>query len=113
RTTTAAALARYTLTANPAHRLQFDVLGGVGVVHGNWYERGSSTSGYAGSLETSSFAYHHTANNWLLTAGLATRYRLSSRFELNLDIATNRDLTFPDFIGSAALGLRYRFGRGQ
>ncbi|MBH8556464.1 outer membrane beta-barrel protein [Hymenobacter negativus] len=111
RTTSVSALARYTLTRQPAHRLQFDVLGGVGLVHAARYSRGTQIDRFSGSTQSAPFAVRNATNNWLLTAGLAARYRLSSRFELNFDITTNRDLTRPDFIGSAALGLRYRFGQ--
>ncbi|GAB3849171.1 hypothetical protein GCM10028822_13160 [Hymenobacter terrigena] len=107
RTTTASALARYALTRQP-HRLQFDVLGGFGLVHTDNYYR--STNTLSGSPQTAPFSQRRASNNWLLTAGLAARYRISPSVELNFDIATNRDLTRPDFIGSSALGLRYRFG---
>ena len=111
RTTTLSALARYTLTRQAARRLQFDVLGGLGVVHRSFYYRGSEARGYAGALQSEPFSRREADDNWLLTAGLATRYRLGARFEVNFDLATNRDLTYPDFIGSAALGVRYRFGQ--
>lgn len=109
RTTAVSALARYTLTRRAARRLQFDGLGGFGLVHATGNERGTYTDDFSGSLQTQTFARRGSSSNWLLTVGLATRYRLSSRCELNFDVATNRDLTYRDFIGSAALGVRYRF----
>jgi hypothetical protein len=115
RVTTLSALARYTLTRQPAHRLQFDVLGGFTLVHGNYYSRGSETNELSGTLQTEPFAYHGSSNDLLLTAGLGLRYRLTPRLDLNFDLTTNRNLSHPNtyngYTGSAALGLRYHFGR--
>ena len=115
RTTSVSALARYTLTRKPAHRLQADVLGGFTLVHGSFHSRGFERDDLSGSPQTISFDYRGTATDLLLTAGLGLRYRLAPRLALNFDLTTNRNLnrpnTFRDFTGSAALGLRYRFGR--
>ena len=115
RVTTVSALARYTLTRKPARRLQVDALGGFTLVHGNDYARGFEANDFSGTFRSVPFARRATYNALLLTAGLGLRYRLTPRFELNFDLTTNRNLTHPDryrgFTGSAALGLRYRFGK--
>jgi hypothetical protein len=115
RNASVSALARYTLTRQPTHRLQVDVLGGFTLVHRDYYSRGSQTNDLSGTLETTPFAYHGSDNQLLLTAGLGLRYRLAPRLALNFDLTTNHNLSNPDrfsgFTGSAALGLRYQFGR--
>ena len=114
RVTTVSALARYTLTRKPAHRLQVDALGGFTLVHRNYYHRGSETNDLSGTLETTPFSARGTNNELLLTAGLGLRYRVAPRLEFNFDLTTNYNLnhpnTFNGYTGSAALGVRYRFG---
>lgn len=112
RTASVSALARYTLTRQPAHRLQVEALGGVTVVHRNSYSRGFNTKDPSGPLQNTSFNIRYSDNDLLLTAGLGLRYRLSPRFALNLDLTTNRNVNNDlfGFTGSAALGLRYRIG---
>ncbi len=113
------ALARYGLTRRPARRLQVDALGGLTLVHGNFYNRGFEGNNNSGTFETRFFDEHYTYNTLLLTAGLGLRYRLTSRAELNLDLATNHNLRglpiygggLAGFTGSTALGLRYRLGK--
>jgi Outer membrane protein beta-barrel domain len=115
RTTSVSALARYTLTRQPAHRLQVDVLGGFTLLHATSYARGFDRNDSSGSPQTTSFDVHSAATDLLLTAGLGLRYRLTSRFGLNLDVTTNRNIsrptTYTGFTGSTALGLRYGFGK--
>ena len=118
RVLSASVLARYTLTANPAHRLQFDALGGLSLEQGWAHSRGTQTDSLGGSLRTSSFGTRQTGTVLLLTAGLGTRVRLGRRVELFYDLTFNRALTGEaprpaplGLTGSAALGLRYRFGR--
>ena len=114
RITSVTALARYALTRQPAHRLQVEALGGVTLMHHDFYSRGSQTTDLTGTLQTMPFAIHNSYNDLLLTAGLGLRYGVSPRFALNLDLTTNHSLSHPsssnDFTGAAALGLRYRFG---
>lgn len=115
RITSVSALARYTLTRQLAHRLQLDVLGGFTLVHSQHYSRGFQSDDLSGTIQTTSFSTHYSGNTSLLTAGLGLRYRLTPRFELNFDLATNHSLNNstaqPGFTGSSALGLRYRFGK--
>ena len=120
RRTSVSALARYTLTRKPAHRLQFDLLGGIGMEHGSAYSRGSHSDSLSGSLQTTNYSYRGSQNMLVLTLGASARYRLNPRFELNFDLTTNyavadeiRTYVKPlqGFTGSAALGLRYRFGK--
>ena len=114
RTTSVSALARYTLTRQPAHRLQVDALGGLTLLHATSYARGFDRNDFSGSMQTTSFDVHRAATDLLLTAGLGLRYRLCSRLALNFDLSTNYNLNHPTpyntFTGSSALGLRYRFG---
>ena len=116
RITSVSALARYTLTRRPDHRLQVDALGGFTLVHRNVYSRGFEGNDLSGSLQTVPFDVRDAYNDLLLTAGVGLRYRLSPRLALNFDITTNRNMTCPTtfndgFSGGAALGLRYRFGK--
>ena len=113
RQTSASALARYTLTANQAHRMQFDALGGFALEHRNSYSRGTQTDNFSGTLTTFDYAFHSTQNNLLLTAGLGARYRLGRCVELTYDFTVNKALSGYDrgLTGSQALGVRYRFGR--
>ena len=118
------ALARYTLTANPAHRLQFDALGGLTLERASSYSRGTQTNYAAGSAATTSdYSFNHAQNTILLTGGVGARYRLSRHFELTYDFTVNKALNNRNNVygnaitgtntltTSQALGLRYRFGR--
>ncbi|GAB3863974.1 hypothetical protein GCM10028824_00900 [Hymenobacter segetis] len=118
--TSVSALARYTITANPAHRLQFDALGGATFERGTAYYQGSRTDNAQGPLTTTNYDYHVSQNTWLLTGGVGARYRLSRHFELTYDFMVNKALNDTNRYGSGltntlttsqALGLRYRFGR--
>ncbi|MFD2718534.1 outer membrane beta-barrel protein [Hymenobacter monticola] len=122
RNASASVLARYTLTRQPGHRLQFDALGGLTLEHRRGTDRGTYTDSLGGRRNASPYDDRAAVNTLLLTAGLGTRYRLSSRFDLTLDLLLNRSLNAPapspifynfqnGFSSSAALGVRYRFGR--
>ena len=116
RTTSVSVLARYTLTRNPAHRVQFDALGGFTLEHQRSYLRGTQADSVGGALVESDFSYRSSRNTLLLTAGLGTRLRLSPRFGLFYDFTLNKNLNRAGYLpgsltGSSALGLRYRFGR--
>ncbi len=118
RRVSASVLARYTLTREPAKRLQFDALGGFTLLHDSYQYRGSQSTDLSGSLQTFPVDRRRAFNDLLLTAGLGVRYRLAPRLDLNFDFTANRNLTNPDYsnylgglTGSAALGLRYRFGK--
>lgn len=110
------ALARYTLTANPTHRLQFDALGGFTLERSNSNSRGTQTNYASGSVaSTSDYSFGYAQNNLLLTGGVGARYRLSQHFELTYDFTVNKALSGYGYdhgvTTSSALGLRYRFGR--
>ncbi|MET4076296.1 outer membrane beta-barrel protein [Hymenobacter sp. UYCo722] len=119
--TSVSALARYTLTANPAHRLQFDALGGFTLEHGTTDNQGSRTENLQGPPTTTTYDYRLSKNSYLLTGGVEARYRLSRCLELTYDFTVNKALNSPNIYGgngtantlttSQALGLRYRFGR--
>jgi hypothetical protein len=122
RNASASVLARYALTRRPAHRLQFDALGGLTLEHRRGTDRGTYSDSLGGRFNASPYDNRAADNTLLLTAGLGTRYRLSSRLDFSLDLLLNRSLNAPapnpifsnyqsGFSSSAALGLRYRFGR--
>ncbi|MCI1189230.1 outer membrane beta-barrel protein [Hymenobacter sp. DH14] len=116
RRVTLSVLARYTLTRNAAHRVQFDALGGFTLEHGRTFLRGTQADSVGGAFVVSPFSYHASRTNLLLTAGLGTRLRLSPRFTLFYDFTLNKNLNMPGYLpgsltSSSALGLRYRFGR--
>ncbi|UOQ99513.1 porin family protein [Hymenobacter sp. 5317J-9] len=118
RNTSVSALARYTLTRKLAHRVQFDVLGGLTLEHYNGYARGTETQGYVNNLQVTNFDQRYVQNTLLLSAGASVRYRLTPRFDLNLDYTLNHSVLtgrpsrgLNSLTGAAALGLRYRFGQ--
>lgn len=121
RQTSVSALARYTLTANPANRLQFDALGGFTLERGTYHYNGSQTDNSQGPLTTRDYDFRSSQNTFLLTGGVGARYRLSRHFELTYDFTVNKALNNPSYYGgsnatntlttSHALGLRFRFGR--
>ena len=113
----ASVLGRYALTANPAHRLQFDALGGFTLERSVLHNRGTDTNSAQGITTSGDYDYTRTRNMLLLTGGIGARYRLSSRFELTYDFTVNKALTdnaaatsSHTLTTSHALGLRYRFG---
>jgi len=119
RNTSVALLARYTLTRQPQHHFQVDLLGGF-----TWEsERYNSlaTRTYSDStranIVTTNSDDTFRSNNILLTAGASARYRFGRHLEAVLDFTLNQRLTntrdrYNSLTGATALGLRYRFGRG-
>lgn len=116
RNTSVALLARYTLTRQPAHRLQFDLLGGFTLEHGSYRSRGT-TADSARVPFAAPFDNRASSTSLLLTFGPSVRYRLGSRFELLYDFTLNTRLvsdqpySIRGLTTASALGLRYRFGR--
>lgn len=121
-------LGRYTLTANPANRLQFDALGGFTLERSILSNQGTYTDGSQGTAVSNNYDYSRTQNTLLLTGGIGARYRLSRCLELTYDLTVNKALNNINSYGnsngsgsigspsntlttSQALGLRYRFGR--
>jgi len=115
RTASGSALARYALIRQPAHRLQIEALGGFTLVHTNFSLQNFIVDYASPSQPAVRYTVRSSSSDLLLTAGLGLRYRLSFHFALNFDITTNRNLNHPEtyngYTGSAALGLRYRFGQ--
>ncbi|MCC3154631.1 outer membrane beta-barrel protein [Hymenobacter sp. BT770] len=109
-------LARYTLTRNPAHRLQFDALGGLTLEHRASSSSGTRSDSVQSSIVTSPYGYRYSHNMLLLTLGMGARYRITPRFEVTYDFTINRAvapgyyLTNSYLTHTNALGLRYRFG---
>ena len=114
-------LGRYTLTANPAHRLQVDALGGFTLEHSIRSNQGTFIDGSQGAAVSNNYDYTSTRNTLLLTGGVGARYRLSRRFGLTYDFTVNKVLNNTNDYGgsnigntlttSHALGLRYQFGK--
>jgi hypothetical protein len=112
-------LGRYTLTRQPTHHLQFDILGGFTLATRratDRYTRTDSDSTRAANVTTNS-DIHFQQSNLLLTLGGSARYRFGQHLEGVFDMAANsivlpdrRGTWSPGITGSAALGLRYRFG---
>ncbi|SFP70657.1 outer membrane protein [Hymenobacter arizonensis] len=113
--TSVSLLSRYTLTRNLAHRVQFDALAGAGLENGSGNSRSTRSDSIAGGLQITNYSSRGSRNLFLLTLGAGVRYRLNPRLDLNFDITTNRSVGDPyynvGFTGSAALGVRYRFGK--
>ncbi|MGI4832026.1 MAG: hypothetical protein ACRYFK_01035 [Janthinobacterium lividum] len=112
--TSLALLARYTLTRQPAHRFQVDVLGGFAVElqhNEDLYTRTDSDSTKT-LLTTTRDDHHYWRNYLLLTAGLSPRYRFGQHAEVFFDFTLNKSMldTYKVLSSAAALGLRYRFG---
>jgi hypothetical protein len=111
-------LARYTLTRKPAHRMQFDLLGGFTWEHSSYRDYGSRADSVQSSLVVSAYDDRSNANRLLLSIGPSVRYRFGQHLELFYDLLFNKRLTSVSYqyyeIGgitsSSALGLRYRFG---
>lgn len=116
RNTSAALLARYTLTRQPAHRFQADLLGGITLENSRYTYHDIDTDSSQVPITS---RYDESGTNWatLLTAGPSVRYRFGSHLEALLDFTLsydiNRDhhLYRSELTGAMALGLRYRFGK--
>lgn len=115
RNTSLALLARYTLTRQPARRLQVDMLGGATLEASHYTYTSISTDS---SRAPYTHRYDEGGTNWayLLTAGPSVRYRLGRHLEALLDFTLSHDLNpshrpnSSPLTGATALGLRYRFG---
>ena len=113
----ASLLARYTLTRQPARRLQVDLLGGFSLEHYRLATHGVTTDSVANPVST--FNDDNADTSLLLSLGVGVRYRLGPRLE-----ATGSGLVGVPLTGYAglqgfefrfkpsfAVGLRYHFGR--
>ncbi|UOQ69147.1 outer membrane beta-barrel protein [Hymenobacter volaticus] len=111
RSTSLAALARYTFTRTASHRLQVDGLGGFTVHHYTFDGTGSYPDGNApGGF--GSYDNHSRTTDVYLTAGASVRYRLTSHLEAVADGMVSTNLQgLRDVTQAGALGLRYTFGR--
>ena len=117
RVTSVTLLARYALTRQPTRRLQFDLLGGVGleITKRNYSEIRTSTDSAQTVSNTSYPESHYTSTDVVLAAGIGTRYRFSRHLEAALDVTLNKFLfgqrIYSNITSATALGLRYRFGQ--
>jgi hypothetical protein len=118
RNTSVALLARYTLTRQPQHRFQADLLGGLTLERERYNALATRT--YRDSTRTNVVTANSDDtvrnNNLLLTVGASARYRFGRHLEAVLDYTLNRRLAdtrdrYNALTSATALGLRYRFGR--
>lgn len=116
RSASASLLARYMLTRQPAHRMQFDVLGGFTWEHSSYRDYGSRADSVQSNLVVSAYDERSNANRLLLNLGASVRYRFGQHLELFYDLLFNKRLASSQYYeiesltSSSALGLRYRFG---
>lgn len=117
RTFNTALLMRYTLTRKPAHHFQFDVLGGLTLLHQGVRVTGNETYSYADYPQSPSTIIDrndsHPYNRLDATLGPEFRYRFGQRLEAVSDILFILPITgtYRTLDSSVALGLRYHFGQ--
>ena len=117
RTLSTALLMRYTLTRKPTHRFQFDVLGGLTLLHQGVRVTGNETYSYADYPQSPSTVIDrndsHPYNSLNATLGPEFRYRFGQRLEAVGDILFYLPITdtYRNLDSSVALGLRYHFGQ--
>lgn len=113
RLTSTSLLARYTLTPQAANRLQFDLLGGLVLVHDSYASSYSRTNGSSG---TSTELTDYRTNNLLPTAGLGVRYRLTQHLQATSNLLLGLPVTgygARKIAPSASIGLEYHIGAQQ
>jgi hypothetical protein len=117
RTFNTALLMRYTLTRKPAHHFQFDVLGGLTLIHQGVRVTGNETYSYADYPQSPSTIIDrndsYPYNSLNATLGPEFSYRFRKRLEAVGDILFNLPITgtYRNLYSSVALGLRYHFGQ--
>lgn len=111
RSSSLAALARYTLAGKPAQRFHVDGLGGFTLHRATFdgtgsYPDSNAPGGYGG------YDLHTRDNDILLMGGVSVRYRLCTHFEAVADGTLSASLrAMRDVTPAVAVGLRYNFGR--
>ena len=117
RTFSTALLMRYTLTRKPAHHFQFDVVGGLTLMHQGVRLTGNETYSYADYPQSPSTIIEHNDsypyNRLNASLGPEFRYRFGQLLEVVSDILFNLPITgtYHDLDSSLALGLRYHLGQ--
>ncbi|MDO7853802.1 outer membrane beta-barrel protein [Hymenobacter convexus] len=117
RRTSVSALARYTLTRNLSHRLQFDALGGLTLERSSSHSKGIRSDSVQNTFVTAPYDYRYAQNNLVLSLGAGVCYRIAPRFDLTYDLLLNggvwsdQSYLYKGLSFSNALGLRYRFGQ--
>ena len=110
RLSSAALLARYTLTRQAASRWQFDLLGGLTLVHTSYEDSYERT---AGSSAARADQTSYRTNSLLPTAGLGVRYRLLPKLEATSNVLLGLPVAgygTRELSPSLSLGLQYTFG---
>lgn len=116
RSATATLLARYTLTRQPTHRFQADLLGGAKFEYTRYNNTGTQTAHDQAAPVVTPYESPSTYTQPLLSLGFGLRYRLVSRLEAVYDFTFDLPVGSNSYYTSRtqatmALGLRYRFGR--
>lgn len=110
-------LARRTLTRQPAHRVQFDALGGFTYEHLSYRAQGLYTSTYTQAPVYSQYDNRDQYNGLIAGLGLGLRVRVVAPLEVTFDYLLNTPLTSRQYsstiTSAAALGVRYSFGAQQ
>lgn len=115
RTVNTSLLMRYTLTRQPAHHFQVDLVGGLLLIHQRVHSTSTDFYSYIdypqGPTTTVENDDYYTYNELNVSLGPSFRYRFGQRLEAVGDILFNVPITgsYRHLDSSLALGLRYRF----
>lgn len=105
-------LVRYALTRRAERHLQVDALGGFTLARSTYRSKATTVDSLQNVVYNSD--YNYTNNTFYLNLGAGLRYRLGNHLALTGDLLLNLLLnrhTYNSISSTAALGLRYRFGR--
>lgn len=118
RTQALSLLARYTLTRQPARRLQLDAVAGVALAHTDTYGYNSTLDQATGATIFDAYYARYNVVGGCLQLGAGVRYRLAQRVELaseylgNFAVAGSKvPATFDRLSRTLSLSARYYFGR--
>jgi hypothetical protein len=109
-------LMRYTLTRQPAHHFQVDLVGGLMLIHQRAHLTSTDFYSYIDYPQAPTSTVEnddsYTYNELNINLGPSFRYRFGQRLEAVGDILFNVPVTgnYRRLDSSVALGLRYRFG---
>ena len=116
RTFNTSLLMRYTLTRQPAHHFQVDLVGGLMLVHQRLHLTSTEVYSYADYPQSPTTTIEnddsYNYNNLNVNLGPSFRYRFGQRLEAVGDILFNLSVTsdYHRLDSSLALGMRYHFG---
>ncbi|AMJ66992.1 hypothetical protein AXW84_17310 [Hymenobacter sp. PAMC 26628] len=105
-------LVRYALTRRPEQRVQIDALGGFTLARFTYQSKSTTVDGLQNVVYNNNYDY--ASNNFYFNLGSGLRCRLGNDLDLTGDLMLNFLLArhlYSYISSTAALGLRYRFGR--